>query len=35
MVITPRSPLGQSLMGKEVDDEVSMGGNVQVITEVI
>jgi transcription elongation GreA/GreB family factor len=35
MVITPRSPLGQSLLGKEVDDEVSMGGNVQVITEVI
>ena len=35
MVITPRSPLGQSLLGKEVDDEVSMGGNVQIITEVI
>lgn len=35
MVITPRSPLGQSLLGKEVNDEVSMGGNVQVITEVI
>jgi len=35
MVITPRSPLGQSLLGKGVDDEVSMGGNVQVITEVL
>ncbi len=35
MVITPRSPLGQSLLGKQVDDEVSMGGNAQVITEVL
>ncbi|MBD8683903.1 GreA/GreB family elongation factor [Pseudomonas sp. CFBP 13719] len=35
MVITPRSPLGQSLLGKQVDDGVSMGGNAQVITEVI
>ncbi|CAI3789107.1 hypothetical protein AHFPHNDE_02795 [Pseudomonas sp. MM227] len=35
MVITPRSPLGQSLLGKSVDDEVSMAGNVQVIAQVI
>ena len=35
MVITPRSPLGQSLFGKSVDDEVSMAGNVQVIAQVI
>ncbi|MEB2871237.1 GreA/GreB family elongation factor [Pseudomonas rhizosphaerae] len=35
MVITPRSPLGQSLLGKGVDDEVGMAGKVQVIVEVI
>lgn len=35
LVITPRSPLGQSLLGKSVDDEVSMAGNVQVIAQVI
>ena len=34
MIITPLSPLGQSLIGKDVDDEVVMGGKVQVIVAV-
>lgn len=38
-VITPRSPLGQQLLGKKVDDEVSLVvagvAHVQVIVEVI
>lgn len=35
MVITPRSPLGGSLLGKGVDDEVVMGATEQVIVEVV
>ncbi|MEW9902686.1 GreA/GreB family elongation factor [Pseudomonas putida] len=38
-VITPRSPLGQQLLGKKVDDEVSLVvagvAHVQVVVEVI
>ncbi|WP_434517907.1 GreA/GreB family elongation factor [Pseudomonas sp. NFX1] len=34
-VITPRSPLGQQLMGKRVDDEVSLGAQVLFISEVV
>lgn len=34
-VITPRSPLGQQLMGKRVDDEVSLGSQVLFISEVV
>ncbi|MNN69758.1 hypothetical protein D3C81_1855700 [compost metagenome] len=34
-VITPRSPLGQQLMGKRVDDEVSLGALVLFISEVV
>ncbi|MGB8971524.1 MAG: transcription elongation factor GreAB [Pseudomonas capeferrum] len=34
-VITPRSPLGQHLMGKRVDDEVSLGAQVLFISEVV
>ncbi|MFJ4157009.1 GreA/GreB family elongation factor [Pseudomonas sp. NPDC089752] len=33
-VITPRSPLGQQLMGKKVDDEVNLGAQVFFIVEV-
>ncbi|NIE73859.1 GreA/GreB family elongation factor [Pantoea sp. Ap-967] len=33
-VITPRSPLGQLLVGKRVDDEVSLGAQVFYIVEV-
>ncbi|WEK29725.1 MAG: transcription elongation factor GreAB [Candidatus Pseudomonas phytovorans] len=33
-VITPRSPLGQLLLGKRVDDEVSLGAQVLFIVEV-
>ncbi|MFJ4343909.1 transcription elongation factor GreAB [Pseudomonas sp. NPDC089401] len=33
-VITPRSPLGQLLVGKKVDDEVSLGAQVFYIIEV-
>ncbi|MBK5002518.1 transcription elongation factor GreAB [Pseudomonas sp. S31] len=33
-VITPRSPLGQQLMGKKVDDEVGLGTQVFYIIEV-
>lgn len=35
MVITPRSPLGESLLGKAVNDEVLMGAKQQVIVEVV
>lgn len=35
MVITPLSPLGQSLLGKNIDDEVSMAGKPQIIALVI
>jgi len=34
-VITPRSPLGQQLMGKKVDDEVSLGAQQLFIVEVV
>jgi len=33
-VITPRSPLGQVLLGKRVDDEVSLGAQVLFIVDV-
>jgi transcription elongation GreA/GreB family factor len=33
-VITPRSPLGQQLVGKKVDDEVSLGTQLFYIIEV-
>ncbi|KHL72243.1 elongation factor GreAB [Pseudomonas putida] len=33
-VITPRSPLGQQLIGKKVDDEVSLGAQLFFIVEV-
>lgn len=33
-VITPRSPLGQQLMGKKVDDEVGLGTQVFSIIEI-
>ncbi|HEN8714517.1 MULTISPECIES: GreA/GreB family elongation factor [Pseudomonas] len=33
-VITPRSPLGQQLVGKKVDDEVSLGAQLFFIVEV-
>ena len=33
-VITPRSPLGQQLIGKKVDDEVGLGTQVFYIIEV-
>ena len=33
-VITPRSPLGQQLAGKRVDDEVSLGAQVFFIVDV-
>lgn len=35
MVITPRSPLGQQLMGKHVDDEVSLNATGWTLVEVI
>ena len=34
-VITPRSPLGQQLMGKKVDDEVNLGTQVFFVTQVV
>ena len=34
-VITPRSPLGQLLVGKKIDDEVSLGTQVFFVTEVV
>jgi len=34
-VITPRSPLGQLLVGKRIDDEVSLGTQVFFVTEVV
>ncbi|WP_409263219.1 transcription elongation factor GreAB [Pseudomonas putida] len=34
-VITPRSPLGQLLLGKRVDDEVSLGAQVSFIVDVV
>ncbi|MCX2685264.1 GreA/GreB family elongation factor [Pseudomonas sp. DCB_AW] len=34
-VITPRSPLGQQLVGKRVDDEVSLGAQVFFIVDVV
>ncbi|AJQ48491.1 MULTISPECIES: GreA/GreB family elongation factor [Pseudomonas] len=33
-VITPRSPLGQQLMGKRVDDEVRLGAQALFITGI-
>ncbi|WDY56634.1 GreA/GreB family elongation factor [Pseudomonas sp. PSKL.D1] len=33
-VITPRSPLGQQLLGKKVDDEVKLGAQVLFVIEV-
>ncbi|MCI0910812.1 GreA/GreB family elongation factor [Pseudomonas putida] len=33
-VITPRSPLGQQLVGKKVDDEVGLGAQLFFIVEV-
>jgi len=33
-VITPRSPLGQQLVGKRVDDEVNLGAQVFFIVDV-
>jgi len=33
-VITPRSPLGQQLLGKKVDDEVSLGAQQFFIVDV-
>ena len=34
-VITPRSPLGQQLMGKKTDDEVSLGVQALFIVDVV
>ncbi|NQD55428.1 transcription elongation factor GreAB [Pseudomonas sp. CM25] len=34
-VITPRSPLGQQLLGKKVDDEVNLGPQVLFIVDVV
>ncbi|WP_459206268.1 GreA/GreB family elongation factor [Pseudomonas sp. MLB6B] len=34
-VITPRSPLGQQLLGKGLDDEVTLGTHTLVVVEVI
>ncbi|BBH47423.1 transcription elongation factor GreAB [Pseudomonas sp. KU43P] len=34
-VITPRSPLGQLLVGKKVDDEVSLGSQAFFVIEVV
>ena len=34
-VITPRSPLGQQLVGKKVDDELGLGAQVLYIVEVV
>jgi transcription elongation GreA/GreB family factor len=34
-VITPRSPLGQLLVGKKIDDEVSLGAQVFFVVEVV
>ncbi|AYN14976.1 transcription elongation factor GreAB [Pseudomonas monteilii] len=33
-VITPRSPLGQQLMGKKIDDEVCLGAQVLFIIDI-
>ncbi len=33
-VITPRSPLGQQLLGKKIDDEVSLGAQALFIIDV-
>lgn len=33
-VITPRSPLGQQLVGKKVDDEVNLGAQTLVIIDI-
>ncbi|MEC4024877.1 GreA/GreB family elongation factor [Pseudomonas fulva] len=35
MVITPRSPLGQQLMGKHIDDEVCLNATRWTVVEVI
>ncbi|MBA1209322.1 MULTISPECIES: GreA/GreB family elongation factor [Pseudomonas] len=35
MVITPRSPLGQQLMGKRIDEEVSLNATGWTLVEVI
>ncbi|MNO61163.1 hypothetical protein D3C76_518010 [compost metagenome] len=34
-VITPRAPLGQQLLGKKIDDEVSLGAQLFSIVDVI
>ena len=34
-VITPRAPLGQQLLGKKIDDEVSLGAQLFLIVDVI
>lgn len=34
-VITPRSPLGQQLVGKKVDDELGLGAQVFYIVEIV
>lgn len=34
-VITPRSPLGQQLLGKKVDEEVNLGTQALFIVEVV
>lgn len=34
-VITPRSPLGQQLVGRKVDDEVSLGAQTLIIVDVV
>ncbi|AXM95909.1 GreA/GreB family elongation factor [Pseudomonas plecoglossicida] len=34
-VITPRSPLGQLLVGKKVDDEVNLGSQVFFISDAV
>lgn len=34
-VITPRSPLGQQLVGKKVDDEVTLGAQVFFVIDVV
>nr|WP_314481504.1 GreA/GreB family elongation factor [uncultured Pseudomonas sp.] len=34
-VITPRSPLGQQLMGKQIDDEISLNAIRSTIVEVL
>ncbi|KAF0253267.1 GreA/GreB family elongation factor [Pseudomonas putida] len=34
-VITPRSPLGQQLLGKRIDDEVSLGAQALFIVDVV